>query len=81
MEKMSWDSIRENYKGQWVELVAYEWDWNKAFPKWATVRNHSRDRFDLISKIENSEQAQGTVVLFVGAKDFSLHPAESVAVL
>ena len=77
--RLTWSQIKELFEGQWVELVDFEWDWNRAYPKHARVRNFASDRSVLISKINNSPLQADSVVLYTDATEFMVrHDASSV---
>lgn len=65
-KQLSWNQISQNYKGHWVELVDFEWDWNSAYPSRARIRNASSDRNLLMSKIRSQGEIENSVVIFVG---------------
>lgn len=62
---LSWDSIREQFKGKWIELTDLEWDWNKPFPNQASVKNSAQKRSEIISRIQTGKKRNESVVLFV----------------
>ena len=64
-KKLSWEEIRNDFSGHWVELVDCDWDWNDANPSSARVRNFSADRKKLISK-----NNKDSVILFIGSGKF-----------
>lgn len=64
--KVPWSQIKEIFGGEWVELVRYEWEWDRPHPKWAVVRNHAGDRKELLSLIEEEGEVSGSVVLYIG---------------
>lgn len=41
--KLLWEQINRLFKGEWVELVDYEWDETEPEPKSGVVRVHSSD--------------------------------------
>ena len=49
-KKLSWEEIKDNYTGLWVELIDCDWDWSDSNPKSAKVLNFSRNRKKLISR-------------------------------
>ena len=61
-KKLSWNQIRRNFSGQWVELVDCDWDWNDANPRSAKVRNFSPNRKKLISK-----NNKDSVILYISS--------------
>jgi len=63
---MRWQKIKEVFKGQWVELANFEWDWDSAVPTTAQVVHHAQDREELLQMIEESGAAQDGVILYVG---------------
>jgi len=64
--RLPWSQIKELFDGLWVELVDYEWDWNKAYPKLARVRNFADDRNTLLSRISISESIEDSLVILIG---------------
>ena len=61
-KRHSWNEIKANFAGLWVELVDCDWDWNDANPRYASVRNFSVDRKKLISK-----NNKDSVILYVNS--------------
>ena len=64
--KMSWNTLKETFEGEWVELVEFEWDWNRAYPLWARVRNCASDRQELIKKVHASGEVADAVIFYIG---------------
>jgi hypothetical protein len=76
--RLPWNTVKEYFNDQWVELTDYEWDWNSPVPEWAIVGNHAANRSELISRLnganEGSESSvQKSIILYVGAS----HPLQS----
>jgi len=65
--KLSWKSIRDKFPGQWVELVDFDWDWDKRYPTQASVRHHAIDREALKSLIRKNGPVEGSAVVYLGA--------------
>ncbi|MCB0339728.1 MAG: hypothetical protein KDD53_08990, partial [Bdellovibrionales bacterium] len=65
-ERLSWSRIKSLYRGQWVELIDFEWDWESHYPAWACVRHHHYDRNELLRLIEQSPAKKETVLLYLG---------------
>ena len=72
LKRLSWKRLRNEYRGQWVELVAFDWDWASALPTWGTVRHHAEDRKKLMSAIERSGSVRDAVILYVGYPESTL---------
>ena len=76
---LSWNDINEKYKGQWVELVAYEWNWNHSSPSFAKVRHASSDRASLMAKVQNSPAVEDSLVLYIGTISRVIHAEDRIA--
>jgi hypothetical protein len=44
VERLTWDEIKRQYDGEWVELVDYVWDEGEPYPIEGMVRTHSPSR-------------------------------------
>ncbi|MDZ4784639.1 MAG: hypothetical protein SGJ02_01055 [bacterium] len=78
MEKrLSWSEILTRFQGEWVELIEYDWDWGRAYPRWAKVRHHSFSRFQLSQMTATSEKVASSVVLYLGAVESAVDHAET----
>lgn len=71
---LSWHSIRDFFKGQWVELIDCEWDARKPFPKRARVRHHAWDRQELLAAIEESGEIDSSTIIYIGVIDSVVEP-------
>ena len=78
--RLTWSQINEFFEGEWVELVDYKWDWNQTLQSWGHVRNHAKDRNELISKIRESDKTSNSVVLYLGAARSTFEHSVSAAV-
>lgn len=76
---ISWAEINEKYKGQWVELVAYEWNWSQSSPSFAKVRHASSDRASLMAKVQNSVSVEDSLVLYIGTIGRVVHLEDRIA--
>ena len=65
-KRLSWNQISDLYSGYWVELVDFEWDWSRAYPEKARIRNVSPNRTSLMATIRTQGEIENSVVLFVG---------------
>lgn len=65
-DKVDWSFIRSEYRGKWVELVDFEWNWKHPFPERATIRHSSYDRLELSAMIRKSGEVAGSAILYVG---------------
>ena len=78
--RSSWSQIKKEFRGQWVELTDFEWDWSSSHPSWARVRNHASDRNELIALIEFAGKKSDAVILFVGqGHSFVTHDSAAAA--
>lgn len=59
-KKISWNEIKNDFAGQWVELVDCDWDWKDAHPRSARILNSSDNRKKLITK-----DSKDSVILYV----------------
>lgn len=73
---LSWHSIRDFFKGQWVELIDCEWDARKPFPKRARVRHHAWDRQELLAAIEESGEMESSTIMYIGVIECVVEAAE-----
>jgi len=72
--RLTWNQIKDNFAGLWVELVDFEWDWSRSYPKHAKVKNFAGSRMELL----NSVSGDDSVILFVGkAESLVQHDAEN----
>ena len=78
-QRYSWEQIREQFNGQWVELVQYHWPWRRATPTWAIVKEHASDYSALQRVIASQSPTSGSVVMFVGAPESVVSFEPSVA--
>jgi hypothetical protein len=69
-ERLTWDQIKQRYKGEWVELVDYDWPDNVPWPKAGVVRIHSSNRKEFW-RLANAATPipQDSASLFVGPPD------------
>jgi hypothetical protein len=74
--KLSWNTIRDSFSGEWIELVNYQWEWGEATPRWGRVRFHSADRAGLMRQIEAAGEVSDSVVLYVGAIELPMAALE-----
>jgi hypothetical protein len=65
-QRLSWNSLREAFKGQWVEITDYHWESNSPYPKWARVGRFASDRETLLSALREAE-SDDALILFVGS--------------
>lgn len=66
-QKLSWGQIKDIFEGEWIELVEFDWGWNKTAPRWARVRHHAESRGELLIKISNSDPSPDSLVMYVAA--------------
>lgn len=81
---LSWHSIREFFKGQWVELIDCDWEWSRSYPRKARVRHHAWDRNELLAHIEAAGERRESTIMYVGVLDSVIEAGASrgkVAVL
>lgn len=73
---MSWDTIKEKFKGCWVELIEVDWDWDSPFPQSAVVNQVAHDRVNIVCKQKSSVNLDGTdpVVIFIGGTNLTISP-------
>ncbi len=64
-KRLTWEQIREQYDGEWVELVDYEWDETEPDPTAGVVRVHSKKRKEFEDLVRNSPPEDSALV-FVG---------------
>ena len=64
--RLSWSKIKEIFCGEWVELVDFEWPWERPAPAWGRVRLHASDRADLMRAIERRGEVEDAIVLYIG---------------
>lgn len=64
-QKLSWEQIAQQYKGQWVELVDYEWQDGEPYPTAGAVRVHDADRKQFYRQA-NQNRPLDSAILFVG---------------
>ena len=79
-QRLFWNQIKAIYQGEWVELTDVDWDWDKPFPKRASVRHHSPDRNELMSAIRNDGASADSTVIFLGVTGRSSLEASSAIV-
>ena len=77
--RLPWSMIKENYAGEWVELVNCGWKWERPTPQWGCVRNHAADRNQLMRLIARSEAAPDATVLYVGTMEAPIAQWQSSA--
>lgn len=75
--KLPWSNIRNQFRGQWVELVDFDWDWDKHRPTTAAVRHHAADRGSLRSLINQTGSIENSVVMYMGAVDTVVSRSEA----
>ena len=64
-KKLSWDEIKKEYDGEWVELIDFEWDETEPDPKAGVVRFHSKDRKEFHKLILDRPECEAAIV-YVG---------------
>ena len=74
---LSWHSIRDFFKGQWVELIDCDWEWSKPFPRKAAVRHHAWDRNELLALIEKSGALTESSIMYLGVIEPVIAPSIS----
>lgn len=79
-ERLDWIDLKTKFGDQWVEMIDFEWDWDKSFPAWAVIRHHSSDRDNLNRLIEVSGEIEGAVVIHLGATQSVVTYSDSVVV-
>ena len=73
-KRLSWEKIRENYSGQWVELVDCEWEWHEASPRQARVSASSDDRSSLLSEIRLRGSQEDSIIIHIGTTQSLYRP-------
>ena len=67
-KKLIWNEILENFSGEWIELVDYNWPDNHANPISGVVTVHSPERREFIELCKLSASSpKDRAVIFVGA--------------
>jgi len=79
MNKIPWSRVKEFYGGEWIELVDFDWPWNRSTPLWGRVRHHAADRSDLMKKIAADPSKNEAVIMFVGTQHAFVRHFEAVA--
>lgn len=64
-EKLTWDEIKNQFGGEWVELVDFEWDETEPDPRSGVVRVHSKDRKEFHKLILDRPDCEAAI-LYVG---------------
>ena len=71
-KKLTWEELHNSFRGEWVELIDYEWEWDKKFPIWVIVRHHSTDRDLLNDMIASGDEIDDAIVIYLGAASSSV---------
>ena len=71
--RLPWKVVQDLYRGEWVELTDYRWEWDELHPRWVCIRHHSNSRQALIHKVkslshESSSDKEPLIVLVVSDK-------------
>ncbi len=77
--KLPWSNIRTQFRGKWVELVDFDWDWDKNRPIAAAVRHHAADREGLKSLITKHGAVEDSVVMFMHGVDTVVARSETAS--
>lgn len=65
VDKISWDEIKRNYSGEWVELINYEWEEGQPYPSAGEIRVHAPNRKEFYQQA-NQNRPLDSAILFVG---------------
>lgn len=63
--KLTWQQIKQQYDGEWVELIDFEWDMTEPDPSSGVVRVHAKDRKEFHRLAMQDPPAESAVV-YVG---------------
>lgn len=80
-KRLTWKQIKQEFRGQWVELVECDWDWGQPCPRAAVVRHSAANRSDLVAEIENADSCEGSMILFIGHAQRAMQPIEVATAL
>ena len=64
-KKLTWQEIEERYRGEWVELIDYEWDLAEINPLAGVVRVHSKNRKEF-DKLLLQDRPKDSAVIYIG---------------
>lgn len=81
MNRLSWNTIRSTYAGQWVELTDTVWSWNSPYPRIANVRHHDLDRSRLLAKIKSDVPLSNSIILHVNLQHRIVQVHQDAAVI
>lgn len=65
-KKLTWDEIKQQYDGQWVELIDFDWDEAEPDPQAGVVRCHSKDRKEFHRLILQDPVPAEAALVYVG---------------
>jgi hypothetical protein len=69
-QKLTWEEIKQQYDGEWVELVDCDWDDSEQDPRSGIVRVHSKDKKEF-RKLILQDRPKSSALLYVGDINFS----------
>jgi len=64
-KKLTWEEIKKQYDGEWVELIDYDWDDTESDPQAGVVRFHSKDKKEFHKLILDRPDCESAIV-YVG---------------
>ena len=70
--RLSWSKIRDIYEGEWIEVVDYDWPWNRSTPNWGVIRYHHPDRAELLRLIQSGGKHSDSLVLHIASAQIHL---------
>lgn len=65
-KRLSWAEIKQQYDGQWVELVDFDWAETEPDPQAGVVRFHAKDRKEFHRKIKEHPTVKDAALVYVG---------------
>ena len=65
--KLSWQEIKQQYDGEWVQLIDFDWDITKQNPACGVVKVHSKDKSEFKQLIKKDKPAE-SAFLYVGKR-------------
>ena len=64
-QKFTWEQIKKDFNGEWIQLVDYEWDRGEADPQAGVVRIHSTDKKEF-HRLLKANPVSESAILYVG---------------
>ncbi len=65
MEKLSWEQIKQNFEGEWVQLTDCEWDMTEPEPRAGVVHVHAKDTKEF-HRLVKQNPVKESAMIFVG---------------